>query len=313
MKVAFLGTPDLAVPSLQRVHRQHDVRLVITRPDRPRGRGRHISTPPVKAFAAGAGLPLWQPGRIRGEEPRRRLVESGAEILVVVAYGLLLPEALLDSFPHGAVNLHFSLLPAYRGAAPLNWAIINGEKRTGVSTFRLTAQMDAGPLYLQRQEEILPEETAGELGSRLATVGAQVLVETLDGIEGGTLAPAPQDEDRATAAPKLTKEDGRIDWGSTAGEVVNLVRGVNPWPGAFTTLGGGTLKIWQAAAVESPPGAVSSPGTVILASPREGLHVAAGTGAVALEEVQPEGKRRMAGRDFLAGHPLEVGVSAGGR
>lgn len=311
MKVAFLGTPDLAVPSLETLSRSHSVRLVVTQPDRPSGRGRHLSPPPVKVFAGRAGLPVWQPASVRGDGPRRKLLDTGAEILVVVAYGLFLPSVLLDSFPRGAVNLHFSLLPSYRGAAPFNWAIIRGETVTGVSTFRLTGRMDAGPVYLRREVGILPGETAGELGSRLAEVGAEALEETLAGIESGTLESDPQDERLATFAPKLSKGDGEIDWSRSAPEVVNLVRGVSPWPGAFTSLGGEVLKVWRAEVAEAPSGAAGPPGRVLRASPGEGFLVAAGEGAVGLAEVQPAGKRRMGARDFLAGHEVREGAVLG--
>ncbi len=308
MKVAFLGTPDLAVPSLEAIHRSRDVCLVVTQPDRPRGRGRHIGASPVKIFAGKAGLPVWQPERLTGDSIPGKLVDSGAELLVVVAYGLFLPRALLEAFPLGAVNLHFSLLPAYRGAAPLNWAIIRGERVTGVSTFRLTSRMDAGPIYLQRELEIRPGETAGELGARLSQVGAAVLEETLSGLERGLLKPAAQDERLATLAPKLTKQDGRIDWSRPSRDIVNLVRGVNPWPGAFTMLGGGVLKVWRAGIAELLFDAAAGPGRILRASPREGLLVSCGKGAVELVEIQPEGKRRMAARDFLAGHDLQEGA-----
>lgn len=308
MKVIFLGTPELALPSLRAIHRKHDVRLVVTQPDRPRGRGRRSASPPVKICAAELGIPLRQPASLGAGGVLEQMRSTEAEILVVVAYGLLLPENLLEAFPHGAVNLHFSLLPAYRGAAPVNWALIRGEKISGVTTFRLTSTMDGGPVYLRRPVAIARGETAGELGERLAAVGAAALTETLDGIEAGTLLAESQDEALATRAPKLTKEHGRIDWSLTSREIVDLIRGVNPWPGAFTELEGKTLKVWRAEAVEEAgESAPSPPGTILRASPRRGLAVATLDGVLSLTEVQAGGKRRMTAREYLAGHSLGVG------
>jgi methionyl-tRNA formyltransferase len=307
MKVIFLGTPELAVPSLKAIHGKQDVRLVVTQPDRPRGRGLHVEPSPVKAAAEDLDLPVWQPESLRGEEAFERLAATGADILVIVAYGLKIPDAVLEAVPHGAVNMHFSLLPAYRGAAPVNWAVIRGEEVTGVTTFRLTGVMDGGPVYLRRVVPIEKGEMAGDLGKRLADAGAGVLAETLEGIEGADLAPEAQDESRATRAPKLTKEHGRIDWARGAADVVNLVHGVNPWPGAFTELDGKKLKVWRAEVSDMQGEGAAPPGTVLAASPRTGLKVAALDSAVYLTEVQPEGKRHMTAREFLAGHSLAAG------
>jgi methionyl-tRNA formyltransferase len=308
MKVLFLGTPELAVPSLLAVQRLHAISLVVTQPDRPRGRGRQLGTPPVKAEALRLGLSVRQPPDLKGDETAELLTSTGAEILVVVAYGLLLPDPILQAFPHGAVNLHFSLLPSYRGAAPINWAIINGEQETGVTTFRLTSRMDGGPVYHQKTVPVERGETAGELGGRLAVIGAEALNRTLAAIEEGTLEAVPQNESAATFARKLKKTDGRIDWSRPSRAIVDHVRGVNPWPGAYTGLGGGPLKVWRAEAIagaEALPG--EPPGTILEASPQGGFIVSAGEGAVLLKEVQPAGKRRMPARDYLAGHSPKVG------
>jgi methionyl-tRNA formyltransferase len=306
MKVVFLGTPDLAVPSLEAVCRNHDVRLVVTQPDRPRGRGRQLAPPPVKERAAAIGLPVWQPSGLRGDGTLERLQATGAEVLAVVAYGHFIPDSILEAVPHGAVNLHFSLLPAYRGAAPVNRAVMAGERQTGVTTFRITSQMDAGPVYLKRSLAIGPAETAGDVAHRLAVLGAPLLAETLDGLAGGALPAERQDESLATRAPKMRKEDGRIDWNRESRKVVCHILGVNPWPGAFTLHNGRPLKIWRAAADTESPG--GPPGTVLSASAKEGLRVAAKEGSVVIEEVQSEGKRRMSPVDFLAGHPLAPGT-----
>ena len=308
MKVIFLGTPELAVPSLRAIHRKHDVRLVVTQPDRPRGRGRHLASPPVRICAEELGITLRQPASLSAGGALEQMQSAEADILVVVAYGLLLSDNLLEAFPHGAVNLHFSLLPAYRGAAPVNRAIIRGETVSGVTTFRLTSTMDGGPVYLRRSVAIAGAETAGELGERLAAIGAAVLIETLDGIEAGTLLAERQDETLASRAPKLSKEEGRIDWSISSPEIVNLIRGVNPWPGAFTELEGKTLKVWRAEAVgPTGDGSPSPPGTILTASPRRGLTAATLDGILSLTEVQAEGKRRMSAREYLAGHSPGVG------
>jgi methionyl-tRNA formyltransferase len=308
MKAIFLGTPQLAVPSLTAVNRHHQVLLVATQPDRPRGRGRRLGGPPVKAKARELGIPCWQPENLDTAEARDRLGLPGADIIVVVAFGMKLPDPVLELTPHGAVNLHFSLLPAYRGAAPVNWAIIRGERETGVTTFRLTSRMDGGPVYMRRAVQIGRGETAGDLGTHMARVGADMLLDTLEGIEEGSMPPLSQDEKGASRAPKLKKEDGRIDWSLPAEDIVNLIHGVNPWPGAFTVLDGRMLKVWRAehAALRSES-ASYPPGTVISASPRGELIVTAGKGTVSLAELQVEGKRRMAARDFLAGQRLTVG------
>jgi methionyl-tRNA formyltransferase len=307
MKVVFLGTPGLAVPSLIAISEHHDVVLVATQPDRPRGRGRKLGISAVREKAVDLGLECWQPESLGGDGAVERLRSTGADILAVVAYGLKIPDALLGLAPHGAVNLHFSLLPAYRGAAPLNWAVIRGEKETGVTTFRLTSRMDTGPVYMRKSLPIELGVTAGELGSQLAEIGAGVFADTLNGIGNGSLTAGPQDEERATAAPKLKKSDGRIDWSRPALEIVNLIHGVNPWPGAYTTVGGKTLKVWRAAVAGTSNSGDAGPGSVVVASPRMGLVVAAGEGMVLLTEVQAEGKRRTRGRDYLAGHRLQEG------
>lgn len=305
MNVVFLGTPDLAVPSLEAVCRGHDVRLVVTQPDRPRGRGRKLAPPPVKERAGVIGLDVWQPPSLRDDGILEKLVETGAEVLAVVAYGHFIPDAILEAFPHGAINLHFSLLPAYRGAAPVNRAVMAGERRTGVTSFQINSKMDAGPIYLKKALAIGPDETAGDVARRLAILGAPLLAETLDGLAGGALQAEPQDESLATLAPKMTKEDGRIDWTRKARDVVCHILGVNPWPGAFTLHDSRPLKIWRASADMESPG--TPPGTVLSASAKEGLRVAAKEGAVVIEELQPEGKRRMTPAAFLAGHILSPG------
>ena len=314
MRVVFLGTPEFAVPSLAALVRRHEVALVVTQPDRPKGRGRHLAEPPVKILARSLDLPVLQPETLDEREMRPHFERAGAEAAVVVAYGLKIPDWLLALHPRGAINVHGSLLPAYRGAAPVNRAIINGDAETGVTTMLLASRMDAGPLLLQRRTPIGPDETAGELTARLSELGAGLLVVTLDGLASGTVPPRVQDEALATLAPKLSKEDGLIDWKRGAREIVNLVRGVNPWPGAYTRLDGQPLKIWKAAVAALPAAMASSasardPGTVAAASLHEGLLVACGSGeAVALLNIQTEGKKPLTVPEFLLGRALPSGT-----
>jgi methionyl-tRNA formyltransferase len=308
MRVVFLGTPEFAVPSLSALARRHEVALVLTQPDRPKGRGRQVAEPPVKVLARALGLPVLQPDRLDEAELRPHFERAGAEAAVVVAYGLKIPDWLLALFPRGAINVHGSLLPAYRGAAPVNRAIIDGDAETGVTTMLLASRMDAGPTLLQRRTPIGPEETAGELTARLAELGAGLLVVTLDGLASGIVTPRAQDESLATFAPKLTKEDGRIDWSLPARRVVDLVRGVNPWPGAYTHLDGRPLKVWKAAAAGAAA-AGAAPGTILAASFADGLRVACGEGgAVALLNVQLEGKKPLPAAEFLRGHGVAPGT-----
>lgn len=334
MRVVFFGTPEFAVPSLAALARRHEVALVLTQPDRPKGRGRRLAEPPVKELARRLDLPVLQPERLDEAGMRPHFERAGAEAAVVVAYGLKIPDWLLAFHPRGAVNVHGSLLPAYRGASPVNRAIIDGDAETGVTTMLLASRMDAGPTLLQRRTPIGPEETAGELAARLAELGAGLLVVTLDGLASGIVEPREQDESRATFAPKLTKEDGRVDWSLPARRIVDLVRGVNPWPGAHTLLDGEPLKIWKAAvaarpggseappspasAESSPPGAAGpsaappTPGAVLAASFNEGLIVACGAGeAVALLNLQTVGKKPLLAPEFLRGHGLRAGTVLG--
>ena len=316
MRIVFLGTPEFAVPSLAALARRCDVALVLTQPDRPKGRGRHLAEPPVKALARSLDLPVLQPETLDEQQMRPHFERAGAEAAVVVAYGLKIPDWLLALHPRGAINVHGSLLPAYRGAAPVNRAIVNGDVETGVTTMLLASRMDAGPVLMQRRTAIGPAETAGEVTARLAELGAGLLVVTLDGLASGIVLPREQDETLATFAPKLKKEDGLVDWKRGAREIVNLVRGVNPWPGAYTHLDGRPLKIWQAAVAARPAAAAAPtsssaavPGTIVAASLNEGLTVACGHGeTVALLNVQTEGKKPLTAPEFLRGHGVAAGA-----
>jgi methionyl-tRNA formyltransferase len=310
MRILFLGTPSFAVPSLRRLAAsRHQVAAVVTNPDRPKGRGRRLAPPPVKEAALELGLEVLQPESLKGDELSRRLAAYGADAFAVVAFSIL-PRSLLALPRLGSVNLHPSLLPAYRGAAPIVWALFNGEGETGVTTFRLNPRVDAGDLLLQERVAIDPEETAGELEERLRELGADLMVRTFDGLEDGTIAPSPQVAESVTRAPKLSRQDGRLDWTWTTEALRNRVRGANPMPGAYTEWGDQVLKVHRARPWNGPE--TGEAGTVLVADARHGLVVATGDGALSLTEVQPSGRARMEGTAFVLGHPVEVGERLGG-
>lgn len=307
MKLVFMGTPDFAVPSLERLAAcGHEVAAVVTRPDRPRGRGRKLMQPPVKVAAHRLGIPVLQPHPLESRDFLGRLRRFDADLFVVVAFAIL-PRVVLKIPKLGSINLHPSLLPRYRGAAPINWAIIRGETETGISVFRLTARVDAGDLLFQQAVGIGPDETAGELSDRLRESGADALAKVVEGLERDELTSTPQPNTGVTRAPMLEKEDGRIDWARGAVSICNLVRGTNPFPGAFTTFRGDYLKVHRTTVAHG----AGSPGEVVAADGRTGCVVAAGDGAVALQEVQPSGKARMSGAELVRGYRIEAGEILG--
>jgi methionyl-tRNA formyltransferase len=305
MRLVFLGTPAFAVPSLERlVGAGRQVLQVVTQPDRPLGRGLREAMSPVKQAALRLGLPVAQPERVRRPESVEVLRSLAPDVMVVVGYGQIIPQSIIDIPPLGIVNVHSSLLPKYRGAAPAQWAIVHGETRTGITTMRIDAGLDTGDILLVKETEIGPEENAVELNARLAALGADLLIETLDGLEAGKIAPRKQDSAQATYAPLLKKEDGIIDWGADAESIHDRVRGLQPWPGAYTVFRGQTLHIWKARAGESPAPPTESParsGAFLRLKP---LTVACGTGALEVLEVQLEGRRRMSASDFANGHRI---------
>jgi len=302
-----MGTPHFAVPTLQALARsRHQLLAVVTNPDRPKGRGRQLAAPPVKEQALELGIDILQPTSAKDPALVEALKALAPDLFVVVAFSIL-PWCLLEIPRCGSVNLHPSLLPAYRGAAPIIWAVVNGEEETGISTFQLNPRIDAGDILLQRRVAIDADETAGELEARLCVAGAEMVVETIDGLEDGTLRGWPQDPQGISRAPKLTKEDGRIDWSQPAAVARNLIRGMNPVPGAFTQWQGQALKIHRAQHATGE----GAPGTVLCADDREGLIVACGEGALLLTEVQPAGKAAMEGKAFVRGYPIEVGARLG--
>jgi len=281
----------------------HEVVAVWTQPDRPSGRGHRVSFSPVKEFAVAHGLPVYQPSRIKNDEALQLFASHDADIAVVVAYGRILPEQFLQTPRRGCINVHFSLLPKYRGAAPANWAIVNGEKETGVTTMFIEPTLDTGPILLQRETKIGAHETAPELMERLSVIGAELLGETLAGLDD--LTPRPQRNEDATFAPILKKEDGLIDWTHSADSIERAVRGFQPWPNAYTSFNSRGLTIWSAESVSS--GSAAMPGEVLAAQGNE-LIVNCGHGtALRLIEVQPEARKRMRVRDFLNGTHIKVG------
>jgi methionyl-tRNA formyltransferase len=309
LKIVFLGTGAFAVPTLQAVHRSgHLLSLVVSQPDRPQGRGLSLRPSAVKAAAEALGLPVFQPEKLR-LEPERVIAEK-ADVLVVVAYGQILRENILECARLGAVNVHASLLPKYRGAAPIQWAIASGETRTGVTTMRLDRGMDTGPILLQEECEIELEDTTPALEAKLAVRGASRLVETLAQLDRGTLTPKPQDDGLASRAPLIKKGDGLVDFGRPAAEIANRLRGFTPWPGLHLVHEGRSVKILAAAPTSTEP-QNASPGTVLRVS-REGVAVACGAGSVLnLVRVQPESRSPVSAFDFANGAKLKAGSVLG--
>jgi methionyl-tRNA formyltransferase len=303
MRVIFMGTPAFALPTFEalRIRGEHLI-AVVTQPDRPRGRGQVLAPPPMKMAGLAAGLTVLQPEKVRESEFLERCRVLAPDLIVVVAFGQILPKALLDIPRYGCINVHASLLPRYRGAAPIQWAIIRGETETGVTTMQMDPGMDTGPILLQRRVPIEPEDTAGTLAPRLAAVGAATLSETLNRVTAGRLEPQPQDSTQATLAPLLKKEDGRIDWRQPATAIAALVRGTNPWPGAVTMSRGAPLRVWGARA-EAGSG---EPGLILAARP-EGVTVGTGAGRLVIIELQSPGGKRLSAREYVAGHLVKPG------
>ena len=304
MRVAFFGTPQFALPALQRIHREHQVVLVVAQPDRPAGRGMRLQPPPVAAAARELGLPLEQPGKLRGNSAfREALAQSGAEVAVTAAYGNILPQALLDVPEHGFLNVHGSLLPHYRGAAPIQWALIDGREETGVSIMRTEAGLDTGPVCHVLRTPIGPDERSSDLFARLAVLGAQAISEALGLLERGELECRAQDDSQATLAPLLRKEDGDVDWTGGARAIYDRFRGVAAWPGTRLRHAGKEVRVLD---MRPAPQGTGEAGTVLAVGPA-GVTVAAGEGAVLLERVQPPGKRPMNAFDWANGYGIRKG------
>lgn len=308
MKVVFMGTPEFAVPTLQALIDHHQVAAVVTQPDRQRGRGKKVQFSPVKEKAAEYKIPVLQPEKARDEEFIQELEIIAPDVIVVVAYGQILPERILNLPKYGCINVHGSLLPKYRGAAPIQWAVLNGEEKTGITTMYMEKGLDTGDMIDKAEVVLDPKETAGSLHDKLMNLGADLLLETLDKLEKGTIVRTKQDDSQSCYAKMLSKEMGRMDFSRSAKELEQWIRGMNPWPSAYTTMNGKTLKIWDADVV-SYEGS-EEPGTVVKVT-KDTIIVAAGEGALALKEIQLAGKKRMPVQAFLLGSSVETGIRLG--
>ena len=311
MRLVFMGTPDFAATSLEALLKSDDsVVGIVTQPDRPKGRGQVLTPSPVKLLAQREQIPLLQPLKMKDPDFSQVLAGWKPDLIAVAAFGRILPPAILSLPPLGCINVHGSLLPKYRGAGPIQWAIINGETETGITTMLMNEGMDTGAMLLQEAIPITADDTAGTLSPRLAELGGKLLVETIARLKAGALVPQPQNSSQATLAPLLKKEDGVIDWALPATALANRVRGLAPWPGAYTTVAGGDRwTIWRALAIPGP--AMKPPGMVV-ALTAEAIHVATGEGILAVMELQPANSRRMAVSQYLAGHPVTAGLQLGG-
>ncbi len=300
-----MGTPEFAVPSLEALLKSDDqVVGIVTQPDRPKGRGQVLTSPPVKLIAQRAGIPFLQPAKIRVPEFLEPLAAWKPDLIAVTAYGRILHSPILTLPPMGCVNVHGSLLPKYRGAAPVQWAVINGEFETGITTMMMDEGMDTGTMLLQESLPIFPEDTSGTLAPRLAVLGGRLLVETIARLKAGTITPRPQNHALATQAPPLKKEDGVIDWATSASNIANRVRGLSPWPGAYTYIGGERWMVWNATQSLGKPDV--APGTIIEVT-KQSIQVATGDGVVVLREIQPSNSKRLTVAQYLAGHRVSAG------
>ena len=308
-----MGTPDFAIPSLMALMEgPDDVVAVITQPDRPKGRRGDLSPPPVKLLAQQNNIQVYQPEKVKDKGFLPQLKALNPDVIVVVAYGQILSREILDIAPRWCINIHASLLPKYRGSAPINWALINGEKVTGVTSMIVSAALDSGPILLKKEVPIGADDDVKILHGKLSTAGGELLSETMNGIRKGDLTPVPQNESEATYFPMLEKSDGLIDWHKKAEEIRNRIRGLNPWPGTYTYMQEGAeekimLKVFKAEVVGGPP---YFPGTVVEASDK-GIVIATGEGYLSLKELQLEGKRRMGVAEFIRGYKIEKGMVLG--
>ena len=307
MKVIFMGTPDFAVNTLEEIIKAgHDVTLVVTQPDKPKGRKGELTPPPVKVCAMEHQIPVYQPDRIRKPENLNQILKNECDIIVVAAFGQILPQEILDHPKYCCINVHASLLPKYRGAAPIQWSIINGDQETGVTIQRMAAGIDTGDIITQEVVEISKDETGGSLFDKLAVVGAKLCVRTMDLIEKGEETYTPQDESQATLVGMIAKDFGVIDFSKSAEEIERLIRGLNPWPSAFTKLNHKVFKIWKASVADGEPDSDLKPGTITGVTKNE-MFVQTGKGILSLEEVQIEGKKRMDVGSFLRGYEVNPG------
>lgn len=314
MRVIFMGTPDFSVGTLEAlVEAGYEVCLAVTQPDKPKGRGKEMQFPPVKETAIRLGIPVFQPKRIRQPECVEELRKYQADVMVVVAFGQILPKEILEMTPYGCINVHASLLPKYRGAAPIQWSILCGEQVTGVTTMQMDEGLDTGDMLLKTEVEIASDETGESLHDKLSAAGAALCVETLKELQAGTLQPEKQGESPTQYAKMLDKKMGNIDWSRPAVEIERLVRGLNSWPSAYTHWGDKVLKIWKAEVVEEPEAPADTavqtePGTVVRVE-KDGFYVQTGVGLLVVKELQIPGKKRMAADAFLRGYQLKEGTA----
>ncbi|MDZ4694478.1 MAG: methionyl-tRNA formyltransferase [Deltaproteobacteria bacterium] len=309
LRAVFMGSPEFAVTSLRALATKHDILGVVCQPDKPAGRGKHLSPPAIKVAATLLNLPVWQPTTLKGEEGSQFVESMRAlrpDVLIVVAYGKILPQSLLDVPRLGPLNVHASLLPRYRGAAPIQWSILNRDLETGVCIMRMEAGLDSGPVLACKRTTIGSEETSGDLFARLAVVGSELLLEILPQLAEGTVCETPQNGALATLAPLLRKEDGRLDFSQAAESVGARARGVDPWPGAFARLNGEPVKLWRPS-IRGSSTTAAEPGTIVAAG-SAGLEIACGTGAVVFAEMQLAGRKRLPVSAVLSGHAIALGT-----
>ena len=299
--IVFMGTPDFAVPCLKVLTEHYNVSAVYTQPDRPKGRGRHLAKSPVKVFAEEHGLPVYQPQKIKTPECVAELKALAPDLIVVVAFGQILSQEILDIPPYGCINVHASLLPRWRGAAPIHWSIIGGDSVSGVTTMHMDAGLDTGDMIYKAETPISPEMTTEQLHDKLMELGAELLLKTVRALEDGTAPREKQDDSLSCYAKMLDNANCRIDWSRSAAEIHNLIRGLNSWPGAYTTLNGRKFKIWQSAVVSGS----GEPGRIISLT-KKGIVVAAGSGAVELTQIQPPNKAKMPAASYVNGHRQEL-------
>ncbi|MCM1086873.1 MAG: methionyl-tRNA formyltransferase [Muribaculaceae bacterium] len=311
MKIVFMGTPDYAVGALRKiVEAGHQVAAVVTQPDKPKGRGKEMQMTPVKACALQYGLPVFQPVKIKAPEAVQKLQSYGADIFVVAAFGQILSEEILQMPKYGCVNIHASLLPKYRGAGPIQWAILNGEKETGITIMQMDKGIDTGDILMQSVVPIDEKETGDSLHDKLADVGAELIVEALVRIEAGEVTPRKQKEEDSCYARMLQKSMGKIDWKQETVQIERMVRGLNSWPSAYTSYLGKTLKIWESSISGDKAASNDAPGT-ITAVEKDAFYVRTGDGTLKITQVQLEGKKRMSVKDFLLGYPVKIGDMLG--
>ena len=306
MKVVFMGTPDFAVGTLEEIVKAgHEVVAVVTQPDKPKGRGKTLMPTPVKEAALKYAIPVYQPLKVRAEEFVKVLEEIAPDIIVVAAFGQIISKEILELPKYGCINVHASLLPKYRGAAPIQWAVINGDKETGITTMMMDVEMDTGDMLEKTVVKLNPDETGGSLFDRLSLLGGSLILSTLGKLEKGEIIPQPQDHEKATYVKKISKSMGDIDWTMDAVSIERLVRGLNPWPSAFTRWNGRMLKIWEAKVLPDP--AVKAPCGSVISAGEEGLKIQTGNGVLCVTSLQLEGKKRMDTAAFLRGYQVESG------